>query len=82
MDEPHKPYGHEAMEAPNGVKQASENEMEAVGIDRLRAIAGQLVNHAGFGDKRIPITRNGNEVAALIGLRDLERLRELDKTAA
>ncbi len=72
------------MGAPNEVKLDDErtNEMDSVGIDRLRDIAGELVNHAGYGDKRIPITRNGKEVAALVGLRDLERLRALDKDAA
>lgn len=51
---------------------------EGVGIIRARAVLGELVNRAGFGNERIPITRNGKQVAALVGMRDLERLRALD----
>lgn len=51
---------------------------EGVGIIRAREILGDLVNRAGFGDERIQILRNGKPLAAIVGLRDLERLRALD----
>lgn len=54
---------------------------EGVGIIRAREILGELVNRAGYGNERIPITRNGRQAAALIGMRDLERLRALDGAA-
>ena len=48
--------------------------LEGIGINRAREILGDLVNRAGFGGERIPILRNGKPVAALVGIRDLERL--------
>ena len=55
---------------------------EGVGIIRAREILGDLVNRAGFGNERVLLTRNGKQIAALIGLRDLERLRTLDRIKA
>lgn len=51
---------------------------EGVGIIRAREILGDLVNRAGFGGERIPILRNGRQLAAIVGVKDLERLRALD----
>lgn len=59
-----------------------ENEAEPIGIDRARAILGELLNRAGYGNERIPITRSGKQVAYLVGVRDVERLRQLDGAAA
>lgn len=51
---------------------------DGVGIIRAREILGELVNRAGFGNERIPITRNGKQTAFLVGPKDIERLRQLD----
>lgn len=53
-------------------------EPSGVGIVRARDILGELVNRAAFGNERIVITRNDKQVAGLVGMRDLERLRQLD----
>jgi prevent-host-death family protein len=52
--------------------------MEGVGVNRARDILGELVNRAGYGGERIPLTRNGKQVAALVSMKDVERLRALD----
>lgn len=55
---------------------------DGIGIIRAREILGDLVNRAGFGNERIVVLRNGKRVAALVGMRDLERLQALDSGAA
>lgn len=55
---------------------------EGVGIVRARDILGDLVLRAGFGNERIILTRNGKPTAAVVGMRDVERLRELDRANA
>lgn len=54
---------------------------EGVGLVRARDIIGDLVARASYGNERIVITRHGRQVAALVGMRDLERLRALDAVA-
>lgn len=51
---------------------------DGVGLELARATLGELVLRAGFGNERIPITRHGKQTAALIGIRDLEKLRSTD----
>jgi prevent-host-death family protein len=53
------------------------NETE-VGSEDARRDLTELVGRAGFANERFIITRNGKQAAALIGMRDLERLRSLD----
>jgi prevent-host-death family protein len=36
---------------------------------------GELLSRAGFGRERIPITRNGKQIAALVSAQDLETLQ-------
>lgn len=55
---------------------------DGIGIIRARETLGDLVNRAGFGNERIPITRHGKQVAAIVGMKDLERLRKLDAAAS
>lgn len=51
---------------------------DGVGIKRAREILGELVNRAGYGKERIALMRHGKQVAYLVGVADLERLKELD----
>lgn len=39
---------------------------------------GDVLNRAGYGNERIVITRFGKPVAAVVGMRDLEALEEID----
>jgi prevent-host-death family protein len=60
----------------------SAKETEGVNLEFARANIGTLVIDAGVANKQIVITRHGKPLAALIGLRDLERLRALDAEPA
>jgi len=51
---------------------------ESFGLEGARKTLGDLVIRAGYGNERIVITRKGKPTAALVGIRDLERLRSLD----
>jgi prevent-host-death family protein len=55
---------------------------EGIALRSARNALGDLVIRAGVRDERIVITRNGKQAAALIGMRDLERLRALDEAEA
>jgi prevent-host-death family protein len=59
-------------------KAATEGAEDGVSVERARTMLGELVLRAGYGNERILLTRRGKRAAALIGLRDLERLRALD----
>jgi prevent-host-death family protein len=58
--------------------EANPDERDAVGIEEARANFGALVIDASVANKRRVIKRHGKPVAAVVGLRDLERLRALD----
>lgn len=49
-----------------------------VGADVARRDLTDLMGSAAFLGKRFVLTRNGKRVAALIPMKDLERLRQLD----
>ncbi len=49
-----------------------------VTMDELRADLPGAINRAGFGRERLVITRNGRQIASLVPMRDLERLKQLD----
>lgn len=51
---------------------------EGIGLLLAKQSLGELVLRAGFGNERITITRKGKPTAALIGMKDLARLRALD----
>jgi prevent-host-death family protein len=57
---------------------ARKEDRPSVGVRDARSTLGELVSRAGFGGQRIRIARNGKDVAAIIGLDDLERLEALD----
>lgn len=54
----------------------------SVSSDEARKTFADLLARAGHKDERVVITLYGKEHAALIGIRDLERLRKLDGEAA
>jgi prevent-host-death family protein len=66
-------------EAADGIKAAVRfTNDEVVSVETARDTLGRFVLRAGFGNERVIITYHGEERAALIGLKDLERLRSLD----
>lgn len=46
--------------------------------DEARRVFADLLARAGHKDERVVITLYGREHAALVGMKDLERLRALD----
>lgn len=55
---------------------------EGIGVAEAREVLGDLVLRAAYGNERVMITRKGRASAALIGMKDLERLRQLDERDA
>lgn len=53
-----------------------------VSSDEIRRNLADALARAGHRDERVIITLYNKEHAALIGMKDLERLRELDLAAA
>ena len=49
-----------------------------VGADAARDGLTELMGRAAFAGERFILTRNGKQTAALIPMKDLERLRALD----
>lgn len=56
-------------------------ELEPVSLKEGSRRLGELANEAGYGDRRRPLTRRGKTIAAIVGHRDLKRLRDLDGAA-
>lgn len=52
--------------------------IEEVAATEIRDRLTELMNRAGYGNERITLTVHGKQTAALIGIRDLERLRAMD----
>jgi prevent-host-death family protein len=63
-------------------QEANGKETLSVSSDEARKTFADLLARAGHKDERVIITLYGKDHAALIGLRDLERLRQLDEQAA
>ncbi|WP_457650315.1 type II toxin-antitoxin system Phd/YefM family antitoxin [Profundibacter sp.] len=53
--------------------------MEFVTNTELRKTLGQHLSQVRFGGKRFLIYRHKTEVAALVSVRDLDRLEEFDR---
>lgn len=62
-------------------QETERKEVAAVSSDEARRTFADLLARAGHRDERVVITLYGKEHAALIGIRDLERLRALDGAA-
>lgn len=60
----------------------SDRELESVPLKLAARTLGELANEAGYGNLIRPLTRRGKTIAALIGMKDLDRLRKLDTSAA
>ncbi len=54
------------------------DEPKVYSTDEARDNLGPLVLRAGYGNERIRISYHSETLAALIGLKDLERLEALD----
>jgi prevent-host-death family protein len=53
-------------------------ELEEIAATDVRDRLTELMNRASFGGERFALTVHGQRKAALVSVRDLERLRELD----
>lgn len=63
-------------EGDSGVK--ADQEKDVVALEEIRDTLGRFVLRAGYGGERIVITYHGERRAALVGMKDLERLLALD----
>lgn len=54
---------------------------EVMANDAQRGLP-ELLGRVQYGDERFKITKNGKDAAALVPVRDLDRLLDLDKPAA
>jgi hypothetical protein len=59
-------------------KPEDENSDGEIGLEAARMQLGDLVLRAGFGGERIPISRFGKQTAALVGMKDLAFLRDVE----
>jgi prevent-host-death family protein len=50
-----------------------------IGADAARVGLTQLMGRVAFGNERIILTRNGKQAAALVPMKDLERLGTFDE---
>lgn len=55
--------------------------MDAVGIAEIKRNISTIVNRVAFGRERIVLTSRGKPKAALVSIRDLQKLESLDKTS-
>jgi prevent-host-death family protein len=60
------------------VKDETSQPHAVVSVEEARETLGRFVLRAGYGNERVIITYHGEERAALVGMKDLERLRALD----
>lgn len=49
-------------------------ESDEVNAEEAKRTLSELLSRAGFGKERIPITRHGKRIAALVSAEDLEKL--------
>lgn len=72
-----------ATQKPGRKAGASESrELDPVPLKLAARTLGELANEAGYGNRIRPLTRRGKTIAALVGIKDLDRLRKLDASAA
>jgi prevent-host-death family protein len=57
---------------------AERKEETEIGAEAARIGLTELMGRAAFAGERFILTRNGKPAAALVPIKDLERLRELD----
>ncbi|MFJ8199649.1 type II toxin-antitoxin system Phd/YefM family antitoxin [Streptomyces sp. NPDC096152] len=51
-------------------------------VTQARAELADLINRVVYGGERVVVTRHGKPLVALVSAADLERLEELDESAA
>lgn len=52
--------------------------MSRIGVTRLRSVLSETVNRVQYGRERTVLERQGEGVAALVSVEDLELLQELE----
>jgi prevent-host-death family protein len=62
--------------------ESKNDEIEEVAASEIRDRITDLMSRARYGGERFILTTNGKPSAALVSMRDLERLRALDADAA
>lgn len=62
--------------AKTGAEERSTKLTEAT-AEEIRRVFGDYVSRAGYGQERFVIVRNGKRIAALVGIRDFERLEDV-----
>ena len=69
------------MASRSGRKAEETREDAPVSIKAARMSFGDVVNTAAYGNRIVPISRRGRLIAAVVGMKDLDRLRKLDGAA-
>lgn len=59
---------------------AAPRKRELIPASEARDVLTDIMNRAGFANERFVMTRNGDEICAVVGMRDLERLEATDKS--
>lgn len=59
-------------------EETAKSAKSTLSLEDARDVLGRLVLRAGFGNERIELTYHGEPTAALVGMKDLARLREMD----
>ncbi len=70
------------METREAEHKTAELEVEEISAEDIRNRFGDLLVRAGFGGERFIVTRHGKPTAAIVSMKDYERLRALDAEAA
>lgn len=66
------------METREAEHKTAELEVEEISAEDIRRQFGDLLVRAGFGGERFIITRHGKQTAAIVSMKDYERLRAFD----
>jgi prevent-host-death family protein len=64
--------------AGNATADKADTKLIEASADDVRRTLGDFLSRAGFGNERIVIVRHGKQIAALVGMKDVERLRALE----
>ncbi len=54
------------------------DDLETCTSTELQDRISELMNRVSYGGERIVLTRHGKPIAAIVGIKDLERLRTLE----
>ncbi len=54
------------------------DDLDTITIVDFQDRLAEITNRASYGGERIVLTRHGKPIAAIVGIKDLERLRTLE----